>query len=227
VLCCIDRQVEDDEPIDSFFVPHHSGWASKSSTLGDITINYVEDFGYDDCDPDSLTVGEVRDDEWTVWGVSVVDEDGDELIARELATYLTPDFSSIDYSVLDIERVTDFDVGEDIDDIDMETFTLKVDNAPSLRFTGELLAEAISSGESNRKSYSGDPGRWTVLELYKTIGGKFVCHQIGRSVREGERNRFSSKVCETHDEVIAFFGHRWLAKELYDEAGIDDVVEVD
>lgn len=38
---------------------------------------------------------------------------------------------------------------------------------------------------------------------------------------------FSGKVCETLAEVKEFFGHRWLAKELYAEAGIDDAVEVE
>jgi len=74
--------------------------------------------------------------------------------------------------------------------------------------------------------YSGQVGRWTELTLYKTQGGKFVCHQIGRTQWQGERDRFSGKVCETLDEVREFFGHRWLAKDLYAKADIEDVVEV-
>lgn len=41
------------------------------------------------------------------------------------------------------------------------------------------------------------------------------------------RDRFTGTVCDTTDEVREFFGHRWLAKELYTEAGIKDVVEVE
>ncbi len=41
------------------------------------------------------------------------------------------------------------------------------------------------------------------------------------------RDRYSGKVCETFEEVIEFFGHGWLAKELYTRASIDDVVEVE
>lgn len=100
----------------------------------------------------------------------------------------------------------------------METFTLEIDNAPSVRFTGELVASADNSDQS---------GRWTELALYKTKGGTFVCHQVGRSLWQGERDRFSGKVCETLAEVKEFFGHRWLAKKLYAEAGIDDTVEVE
>lgn len=121
--------------------------------------------------------------------------------------------------------IKDIDVDEDSD---METFTLEIDNAPSVRFTGELVASAASSdNQAMGSSYSGQTGRWTELALYKTKGGKFVCHQVGRTRWQGERDRFSGKVCETLAEVQEFFGHRWLAKELYAEAGIDDAVEVE
>ena len=154
-----------------------------------------------------------------------MDEDGNELNAHELADYLDSDFSGIDYSVLEIEQITDIDVDEDSD---METFILEIDNAPSVRFTGELVASAASSdNQAMGSSYSGQTGRWTELALYKTKGGKFVCHQVGRTRWQGERDRFSGEVCETIAEVKEFFGHRWLAKELYADASIDDVVEVE
>jgi hypothetical protein len=111
----------------------------------------------------------------------------------------------------------------------MEEYTLIVDNEPDIRFTGQLLAAVSSSAERamGSSSYSGETGRWTSLSLYKTHGGKYVCHSIGRTQWQGERDRFSGKVCETLEEVKEFFGHRWLAKELYDEAGIDAFVEVE
>ena len=226
----LDRQVEEwDEENESLAlidIPQVWGWASRISTLDGIKITYTEGFDYDECEPDSLSKGtEGQDDVWSVEGVVVVDEDGDELNAHELADYLDSDFSSIDYSVLEIEQVTDIDVDEDSD---METFTLEIDNAPSVRFTGELVASAASSdNQAMGSSYSGETGRWTELALYKTKGGKFVCHQVGRTCWQGERDRFSGKVCETLEEVKEFFGHRWLAKELYAEASIDDAVEVE
>jgi hypothetical protein len=110
----------------------------------------------------------------------------------------------------------------------METFTLEIDNAPSVRFTGELVASAASSdNQAIGSGYSGQTGRWTELALYKTKGGKIICHQVGRTRWQGDRDRFSAKVCETLAEVKEFFGHRWLAKELYAEASIDDAVEVE
>lgn len=226
----LDRQVEEwdeeKESLDLIYIPHVWGWASKTSTLDGIKITYTEGFNYDECDPDSLSPGtEGQDDVWSVEGVTVVDEDGDKLDAYDLAEYLDSDFSSIDYSVLEIEQVTDIDVDEDSD---METYTLEIDNEPNIRFTGELVATAASSdNKAVGSSYSGQTGRWTELALYKTKGGKYICHQIGRTCWQGERDRFSGKVCETLEEVKEFFGHRWLAKDLYAEASIDDVVEVD
>lgn len=226
----LDRQVEEwdeeNESLDLIDIPHVWGWASKTSTLDGIKITYTEGFNYDEYNPDSLFTGtEGQDDVWSIEGVVVVDEDGDELSAHELADYLNSDFSSIDYSVLGIEQVIDIDVDEDSD---MKTFILEIDNAPNIRFTGELVASAASSdNQAMGSSYSGQTGRWTELALYKTKGGKFVCHQIGRTRWQGEGDRFSGKVCETLAEVKEFFGHRWLAKELYAEAGIDDIIDVE
>ena len=226
----LDRQVsewdEETESVDLTDIPFVWGWASKTSTLDGIEITYTAGFIYDDCDPESLSTGtEEQDDVWTVDGVRVVDEYGDELEAHELGYYLGADYSSIDYSVMEIEQVTDIDVDEDSN---METFTLEIDNAPSVRFTGELVASAASSDDQAiGSSYSGQTGRWTELALYKTKGGKFICHQVGRTRWQGERDRFSGKVCETLAEVKEFFGHRWLAKELYAEASIDDAVDVE
>lgn len=226
----LNRQVEEwdeeTESIDLIDIPHAWGWASKTSSLDGIKITYTESFNYDECDQGSLSTGtEGQDEVWSVEGVVVVDEDGDELNVYELADYLDSDFSSIDYSVLEIEQITDIDVDEDSD---METLTLEIDNAPSVRFTGELVASAANSdNQSMGSSYSGQTGRWTELALYKTMSGKFICHQIGRTRWQGEQDRFSGKVCESLAEVKEFFGHRWLAKKLYAEAGIDDAVEVE
>jgi len=217
---------EENESPDLIDIPHVFGWASKTSTLDGIKITYTEGFNYDECEPDSLSTGtEGQDDVWYVEGVAVVDEDGDELNVHELSDYLDSDFSSIDYGVLKIEQITDIDVDKDSD---METFTLEIDNAPSIRFAGELIASAASSdNQAMGGGYISQNDRWTELSLYKTKGGKFICHRIGRTRWYGERDRFSGKVCETLIEVKEFFGHRWLAKELYAEASIDDAVEVE
>lgn len=226
----LEREVENWDDNNNFLgmieVPHVRGWASKTSTLGDIVVTYNEGFSYDECNPDSLRTGaEGTVDVWSVEGIVVVDEDGEQIDAYDLAEYLDTVFSEIDYDVLEIEQMTDIDFDEDSD---METFTVEIDNKPSIRFTGELVAAAASSDDRGYGSmFSSETGRWTELALYKTKGGKFICHQIGRTRWQGERDRHSGKVCETLAEVKEFFGYRWLAKELYEKAGIEAVVKVD
>ena len=63
--------------------------------------------------------------------------------------------------------------------------------------------------------------------MYQTAGGRFVCHRIERTRWEGEHDHFSGKVCQTLEEVRQFFGHCWLAKKLYDAAGVEDIVAVE
>ena len=206
------------------------GWASKTSTLGDITIRRNEEFEYSEFDPDSLCSRPLQngvEGPWNIEGVTVIDNAGDELDVFDLGDCLSSEFSSIDYSVLDIEKTVDIDTGEDEDE-DMETITLSIDNKPNIRFTGELLASAASSGDPARGSdYSGSVKRWAELELYRTKGGKFVCYQVGRTLWVNERDRRSGTVCETAEEVTAFFGYRWLAKKLYAQTdAIDCAIEV-
>lgn len=217
---------QEDEGLDIVQVRHAYGLATLTSTLGDVVITYNEGFNFDENDPDSLATGtEGMDEVWKIEGVTVLDEDGEEVSTSFLTDYLSYEFSDIDYSSLEIKETENIDLDEDSD---METFTLQIDNAPDIRFTGELLASVASTdNQAYTSSYSGQVGRWTELELYKTAGGKFICHQIGRTRWQGERDRFSGKVCETMAEVKEFFGHRWLAKELYAEAKIEDVIDIE
>ena len=206
-------------------IPHVFGFASKVSTLDDITITYQEGFSYDECMPDTLDTSiEGMDVPWAIDGVTVLDEDGDEVELTTLIKLIPSRFAVIDYTALNIAQITDIDYDKDST---METFILNIDNEPSLRFTGELLGSAASSNNNASSRYSGQTGRWTELALYKTQGGKYICHQIGLTQWEGERDRFTGKVCETLEEVKEFFGHRWLAKELYQDAGIDDVTDIE
>ena len=109
----------------------------------------------------------------------------------------------------------------------MKEYNLRVDNSPNMKFTGERIASASSSPETSRSDYSGTTGRWTELDLYKTKGGKYICHQVGFTQWQGEHARYSGAVCETEDSVTAFFGHGWLAKELYENADLDAAVTID
>ncbi len=50
---------------------------------------------------------------------------------------------------------------------------------------------------------------------------------VGRTQWQGEHDRHAAKVCDTVGQVVEFLGAGWLAKELYEEAGIDiaEVIE--
>ena len=159
-------------------------------------------------------------------GVMLIDEEGDSLDDPErLILEVIEGLDCIDYSALLPKVVTeDIDIDEDAD---MEVITLENDNAPAVRFSGELVAETSSSANNASSYYSGSTGRWTTLKLYKTKSGKLVCQSIGHTQWQGEHDRYKVAVCDTSAEVIAFFGHGWLAKALYEDAGIADVTEVD
>lgn len=204
------------------------GEAYCTSTLDGVAITYNEGWSYDENDPDSFqTSVEGLERPWTILGVEVLDEDGKAIHHADLRDYLPDAFSDIDYAELEngICEITDIDYDKASS---METYILDLDNEPSLRFSGILLAEVKSSDDQAMgSSYSGQTGRWTELALYKTRGGRYICHQIGHTRWIGERTRYSGKVCATVEEVTAFFGHRWLAKELYQEAGIMDVQEIE
>ena len=216
----IKKWDQDSERYEDVPIPHVWGAGVITSTLDGVTITYAEYFSYDEYEPDTLeTTTDGPEAGWTIEGLTILDEDGDEMDADEyLSTdYLSDDFHKIDYSDLEIEKVIDIDLDKESE---METFTIKIDNAPSIRFTGELVASASSD-------HGGHPGGWEELSLYKTVKGKFICQHAYRTRYEDSTDDFSGAVCETLDEVKKFFGQSNLAKEIYEEAGIDNAVDVD
>lgn len=148
-----------------------------------------------------------------------LDEELDKWDVDELVKEYLPGLTDIAYERL-IPTVKTEEIDTDTE-TDMEEIIIERDNAPNLKFKGEGVAAASSKNTYN------DGGRWTILKLFRTAGGKFVCQTIGVTCWQGERDRYSGAVCETEAEVIAYFGHGWLAKELYEEACIEDVESVD
>lgn len=123
---------------------------------------------------------------------------------------------------LPVPSEIDVDNNKERKDMDKENTTIVYrDNGPAFRFTGELIARVASSANNASSAYLGRTGRWCELKLYRTQGGKYVCSQVGRTQWHGEHDRYSAAVAATEAEVIEFFGHGWLAKDLYEEAGID------
>ena len=110
---------------------------------------------------------------------------------------------------------------------ELKSYVVKRDGDRDIKFKGELIAEAWSSSDRASGNYSGSTGRSTELELYRTAKGKYVCSSIGRTQWQGEHDRYSAMVCDTVEDVQAFFEHGWLAKELYRSAGIDVAEEIE
>ncbi len=222
--------VEDDGDLSEVAINHTWGAVWNTLQADGIEVIYEAGWSHPEFKPEEAEAStEGLDVVWT-WKTldfDVIDEDGD-ILSRELLQDWIADETSIDrfdLSALGESNTTDIDIDEASE---METITLEIDNAPNIRFTGELIAKVSSSPDKALGSnYSGQTGRWTELTLYKTRGGKFVCHQIGRTQWQGERDRHTGKVCETLAEVKEFFGHRWLAKDLYDSAKIDTAEDVD
>ena len=168
---------------------------------------------------------------------SLVDEDGDEITSWERDDILKEKMEGAAWEwevkqllpEVEDEEVDDMDNDEDADMTEeMKEYIIERDNGSNLKFTGVHIAGAGSSANNAAgSSYSGQVGRWCELDLYKTKGGKFVCAQVGYTQWQGERNRYSAEVCETEVDVIKFFGHGWLAKRLYDNAGISDAIDIE
>lgn len=175
----------------------------------------------DECNIDEFTWGEGLPE--------IVDDDGNHLDSWEIEALVREHLdgiTDIDYEALiPAYTTTDIDISEDTDM--SKIITVARDNDSDLRFEGELVAEASSSDNDAVGSYSGSVGRWTELRLYRTASGKYVAQSIGRTRWQGEHDRYSAVICETKADVIKFFGHGWLAKALYTEADIEDVVTVD
>lgn len=108
-----------------------------------------------------------------------------------------------------------------------ERHVLKNDNAPSVRFKGQLLAEVQNYFDRAMGSgWSGRTGEQDIFSLYTTTGGNLVCARVMETQWANAHNTYETKVCKTVDEVHEFFGHGRLAQELYDAAGITPFEDV-
>jgi hypothetical protein len=100
-------------------------------------------------------------------------------------------------------------------------FSLPVDDAPNLVFSGELIARVTNSPVPRADNFSRHAGRWIELALYRTVAGTYVCHETRRSVRAREPARCDrAQTVGTYGAVVAFFKQTTLAKRLYAEAGL-------
>src|SRR6478735_8631391 len=185
------------------------GWdasANKAKSLAD-AFNF------------EITLGESEFWEWNSF--ELIDEDGDVRDRHETAGILrdfADQFLQWEEPVKRLLPTAPEPVAvepEQAETEGFEEFEIERDDAPSLKFVGKWLASASSKSAYNNN------GRWTVLRLYKTRGGKHIASKEGITCWQGEHNRFSAAVCNDFEAVKKFFGHGRLAKEIYEDAGID------
>ena len=105
-----------------------------------------------------------------------------------------------------------------------KTYTLRRDGARDLRFTGELIASASSWHHQGPRNT-----RWTELRLYLLDDGRHVLETVGRTLWEGETDRYRADVAGADPEaVIETVEHEdgrlgRLGRDLLLEAGIEPV----
>lgn len=234
------REQDNDQPIDDNGDDRRWGnaWITSTTVLPggqEIEIIWAEIYIFDIYDPDDYET--TADQDGCGWhvdlgGIVVVGEDGAELRKRDIIDMLgedaPDDFSAIDYSAIIPEKeIIEIDLGVNVENGGMELINLEVTGGPDLRFVGEPIASVCSSPNNASGVYSGQNGRWAEYILYRTAAGRHVCQITQCTQWQGERDRYLAEVCDDESKVIEFFGHDWLAKELYKEAGIDAAIAVE
>jgi len=169
--------------------------------------------------------------QWAIRGCIIDDDVGVAMFPVDLENFMRDSWLCRKFSldVIEVESMLpvfmepSIDISEKYDSTNslMSAHEIQIDNEPNIRFEGELIAEVQSDD-----SYI-DRGRWKVFKLWRTPSGKFVCQTILRSSWGGESDGFCGKVCLNDASVIDFFGHSALAKRLYRQANISDVIVVD
>jgi hypothetical protein len=99
------------------------------------------------------------------------------------------------------------------------------DGQPDVKFRGILLASVAPDSTP-------DGGRWRELRVYKTMGGKKIYSEVGRSLLDGERDKFTAFVDDSSfyqgeervkaetQQMTRFFKFSDLAKKLYAKLGV-------
>jgi hypothetical protein len=99
----------------------------------------------------------------------------------------------------------------------MKQFSLKRDNGRDIKFNGENLSSVDSRDYGYKRSTA---MRWTEMALYYTEGENFIVSISGRSNMPGEVDRVKAHVFENKQDMLDDIGFSYLAKAMFDEAGI-------
>ena len=197
------------------------GVATKTSTLDDVTITYKELYEYDEDDSKSFVAGseELKCDTWSISGLTVLTKENAEMYKCAIAERLLSIFRMIDYSELPIFALDEHESEseeEEVGDIAAVVTTIvELDKGNKVRFNGVLLAKVSSYNLTLLFN------TWTELRLYRTVSGNYVCQRVYCAYFGFGAERYSGKVCESMQEVKAYFGDGRLANKLYDSIDTD------
>lgn len=203
-------------------------WGASGKTDGTFADLYAFTVAMEDHGPDGLVdLRRVGSDGQTYEDVRILEaldeDDEDRRVALDILEGVARDIDWEEYAREVLPQAPEPEaVDTETDDDDMEVITLERDDARDIRFTGKLVAQTSSREHSGPRS-----NRWTVLRLYKTKGGKWVAHQIGRTQWQGEQDRYSVVMADTDEELVERLGSGWLAKDLYWLAGIDAAEDIE
>lgn len=111
----------------------------------------------------------------------------------------------------------------------MQNHTLKPTTGRALKFRGELIGQAHTDMDRARggSRWSGETGRETRLELYRTGRGMLISVQTNVTIWEGEKNRVRVSVWPSPEALIEGLGTSSLALDLYADADIDTAVTIE
>lgn len=214
-----------DGKIKEIDIPVTCGSAEVVSALGSIVITSLEGFSHDTFDPSTLERStDGLDSPIIVTGVTVLDEDGDEIDEGHLIDLVNEaelgrgGFVSSygDYLpyLEEARKIASVDFDLDEASTSSNSFTLEPINGPAINFSGEEI------GSATNKSFDNDV-KWQSAYLFKTINDRYVALIEDVSIFGNESSTSEVKTCETIEEVKAFFGDCDLSREVMTKAGIN------
>lgn len=91
----------------------------------------------------------------------------------------------------------DADVGK------LREHTVQRDDEPDLKFTGTLKASAAPEFRAQQ--------RWREYRVYETKAGHLVLSRVGRSIKEGERDKFEAHIFKFKPQALIIGNPSYVA----------------
>lgn len=112
----------------------------------------------------------------------------------------------------------------------MQTYVVKRTGQAPLRFRGEVVATAESSPDRAHPYYSGSPGRWESVTIYRTAKGRYIAAIKYGTLWQGEVDTYDAAVFGTLAKAVEWLQYKlssrvfdWLIQELPQEEIAEEV----